>query len=133
MNTLQNSGLKNTRHANEILGCIRQSPQPLSAEQIYLALCKNKIEISLSTVYRVLTKLTEKNIIEKTGFVNNKAVFEILSPKHKHHLVCTQCNTMFPVEGCPLSEYEKKLTDETGFAISGHKLEIFGLCMKCRK
>lgn len=130
---LKRKGLKNTKHRNSILNEIEKCDQPISAEQIFLRLKDKYISINLSTVYRVLDTLVEKNLVIKSSITGDtKALFELYSIEHKHHLVCIRCKKMFSVDGCPFEEYEKMLHEKIGFDVKGHKLEIFGYCKDCK-
>ena len=79
-------------------------------------------------------KTIKNNLINKYVLGDtNKTFYEINTLKHKHHLVCTSCKKIFPLENCPLSKYESELEDNLDFEITGHKLEIYGICKECRK
>lgn len=131
---LKHNGLKNTKHRNSILNMVEKSIQPLTADQIYFALINQKISINLSTIYRILNILVEKGLIIKTSMVSdNKALFELNSFEHKHHLVCIECKKITMVDECPFEEYEKKLIEKLGFTILGHNLEIYGVCNSCKE
>jgi Fur family ferric uptake transcriptional regulator len=54
------------------------------------------------------------------------------APGHRHHLVCSKCGTVVSFTDCPMDELLLRLTRETSFSISGHHLEIFGLCPMCQ-
>lgn len=112
---------------------IEKSAQPVTAEQVYLALKNLDVAINLSSVYRILNTLVEKCLVIKTNMAGeSKAVFERNRFEHKHYVVCTRCKKMISVPGCPLDEYEKKLRDKMGFSIQGHQLEIYGVCKECQ-
>lgn len=131
---LKEKNLKNTKHRNSILEVIQKSSQPIDVETIYIELKKKNVSISLSTVYRVLNVLVENGIVNKTNIVDeNKSLYEINTMEHKHHLLCTRCRKMLIVDGCPLEEYQKAIEEKLGFSIKGHKLEMYGLCDKCKK
>jgi Fur family ferric uptake transcriptional regulator len=38
-----------------------------------------------------------------------------------------------PIDFCPLEKLEKDIGEKNDFDITGHKLEIYGLCPKCKK
>lgn len=131
---LKHDGLKNTKHRNSILNIMEKNAQPVTAEQIYLALINQGISINLSSVYRILNTLAEKCLVIKSSMAGeSKAVFELNRFEHKHYVVCTQCKKIISVPGCPLEEYENKLRDKMGFNIQGHQLEIYGVCKNCQK
>lgn len=74
-----------------------------------------------------------KNLLIKSNIPgSNKAIYELNRFKHTHYLICSNCNKMFPVDGCPLEEYERQLETKTGFEIKGHKLDIYGVCKDCK-
>ena len=122
---LKKEKLKSTKHRNSILDVIVKAEQPVTVETIYLKLKEQGIAISLSTVYRVLEALLGRGLVVKTSVNDDsKALFEINSLEHKHHLLCVKCRKMLPVDGCPLEDYVKTLEEKLGFSIKGHKLEI---------
>jgi len=130
-NILKSEGLKNTKHRREIIGIIGKSKQPISAEQIYFELKKDNNSINLSTVYRILNVLTIKKIIIKSDY-DDKFLYEINENKHSHHFICSECKMMFKIDNCPLENYEKTIRENLGFDVTGHKLEIYGLCRNCK-
>ena len=88
--------------------------------------------ISLSTVYRMLDAFEAKGLVEKEGsMVDGKALYELVSHVHHHHLRCLECQRIAVVEGCPLEDYEKALERATRFHVTGHKLELTGYCADC--
>jgi Fur family ferric uptake transcriptional regulator len=128
---LKNEGLMNTKHRSSIIKIIEQSEQPLTAEQIYLELKENKSSINLSTVYRTLNVLTDKHILNKSDY-EDKTLYEKNVNEHTHRFICSECKKMFKISGCPLEGYEKTIHDKLGFDITGHRLELYGLCKACK-
>lgn len=131
---LRRSGLKKTRQRTAILEILEQSPQPMAAEQIFIVLKEKSIPANLSTVYRILETLAEKELVLKLRIEGDgRTLFERNRMVHKHYLVCLGCKKITPIEGCPLEGYEKALEAETNYKIAGHKLDIYGYCPKCRE
>ena len=116
---LKKKGLKVTKHRNSLLEVLEIENQPLTAEDIFLKLKEQGISINLSSVYRILDTLVDNNLINKYVLGDtNKTFYEINTLKHKHHLVCTSCKKIFPLENCPLSKYESELEDNLDFEIT---------------
>lgn len=131
---LKREGLKNTKHRNAILEVLEEGDQPVTAERMFLELKEKNISINLSSVYRILESLVSKGLAIKSNLTgDNKASYELNRLEHRHHLICSGCKKMVSIDGCPLEEYEKQLKDKMDFDITGHKLEIFGLCRECRQ
>ena len=52
---------------------------------------------------------------------------------HSHPLVCGLCRRVVRFDGDgDLTTLEARLAAETGFAIYGHHLEVYGVCAECR-
>lgn len=127
------SGLKHTRQRTAILNILRESDQPISAEELYLDLKKGETAVNLSTVYRTLETLTDKELIVKLSLAgDSRTLFEFNRMIHKHYLVCLGCKKILAINGCPLQAYEKALEAQTHYTIAGHKLDIYGYCPECQ-
>lgn len=131
-NVLKFSDLKTTKRRMAILAVLENSALPMTAEEIYSRVI-NDVHMSLSTAYRTLGTLSEKGILLKNLSQDGKTYYQMNSHQHKHHLVCTLCNSTVPIDDCPLSNIEENLIQQTGFTITGHSLEFSGICPKCSK
>jgi len=132
-NNLKSNGLKSTQHRIDILNIIEKSSQPIAAEQIFQEMLIRGITINLSTVYRTLYTLCDKNLITKLNIDgDNRTLFEFNRMLHTHHLVCLGCKKILAIDRCPLEGYEKVLAKETDYVIAGHKLDVYGYCPECR-
>ena len=130
---LKQSGLKNTRQRAAILDILSLSQQPQAAEDVYLSLKQQQVEVNLSTVYRALETMAGKNVVRKVSVAgDNRMLYELNKPSHRHYLVCVQCKKMLAVGHCPLDAYEKDVAKDTNYAIMGHRLDIYGLCPECQ-
>jgi Fur family ferric uptake transcriptional regulator len=134
VNDLKQSGLKNTRCRAAILYILAQSEQPITADRLFQELSERKLTLSFSTVYRTLEALVDKDLVTKLTIMGeDKSFFEYNCMGHRHHLICLGCKKIRAIEYCPLKDYEEFLKKETNYAISGHKLDIYGYCPECRK
>lgn len=131
--SLRHCGLKSTLYRRAMLGILAESPQPLSAEEVFLRLKEHSYAANLSTVYRALETFAQKNLVEKLVITGeNKTLFGLSHAAHAHHLICLQCKSILAVEHCPLGQYEEALAKETKFEIAGHNLDIYGYCPRCK-
>ena len=131
---LLQSGLKKTKHRLAVLNILEASPQPITAEQLFSKLTESGISINLSTVYRALESLSEKNLVIKHNILgNSRALFEYNRSGHRHYLICLGCKKFLPLDHCPLEEYEHSVAKETDYTIAGHTLDIYGYCPECSK
>ncbi|NLM97990.1 MAG: transcriptional repressor [Halanaerobiaceae bacterium] len=133
-NVLKGNDIRITRQREEILKILYEAERPVTAKKVYSILRKKLPYIRLSTIYRNLNLLEEKDILRKVelNMDNRESSFEFFRGEHHHHLVCISCQEIIPLE-CPLAEYEKRLQKETNYTIIDHKIKVYGICPECRK
>jgi len=128
------AGLKKTKYRVNIIDLLEKSDALLSAQDIYDKLIHSDERMNLSTVYRTLDKLVDADIINKIEIEHEKqSLYEFNRDEHHHFMICKQCNKIESIYHCPLDDYEQQLAQETGFSITGHKIEFYGYCKDCQK
>lgn len=131
---LKRSGLKNTRQRIAILDILAHSDQPLAAGEVFFELKEKDIPANLSTVYRTLEILADKDLVTKLNIsAESRTLFEYNSTVHRHYLICLGCKKILAINSCPLEDYEQSLAKETDYMIVRHKLNIYGYCPECKK
>lgn len=132
-NILKKQGYKNTKSRKAIIEVLENAHEPLTAEEIFLQLKEKGAAANLSTVYRTLELMDGRGLVAKTMISDGKAHFELLGGSHRHHLVCTQCKKMVSIDSCPIEKLEQDVSVQTKFNITGHRLELYGICPDCTK
>ena len=130
---LKSCDLKNTRTRQVVLELLLQASAPVSAEELYDRARGEGISLSLSTVYRTLSALTERGAVLKQSNRDGKTYYQLNDHHHRHYLICTVCGEIVPVDACPLHKLEEELAQSTGYHITGHSLEFMGTCPRCQK
>jgi Fur family ferric uptake transcriptional regulator len=126
------NGCRNTKPRMAIIDTLENANIPLSAEDIYIKLKQDGNAANLSTVYRTLELLVNNGMVLKDKMNDNRARFKLAGDRHSHHLVCTSCHKIVELGLCPLELLEKDIKMATKFNITGHKLELYGLCPECK-
>ncbi|MGM0413704.1 MAG: Fur family transcriptional regulator [Bacillota bacterium] len=123
-----------TEPRREIFKILLNTSKPVSANYIHNLLKEKLAKCRLSTVYRNLSTFKKMDIIREINSLNNnKKLYEIsLGNKHHHHLICTKCGEMEPLD-CPLKGYEDELKKKTDYKIIDHSINIYGICPACNK
>ncbi len=89
--------------------------------------------IGQATVYRTVTLLTDLGLLVRVQDIRGEIGFTAPPIGHSHPLVCGRCRRVVRFDGDgDLTALEARLTAETGFAIYGHHLEVYGTCAQCR-
>lgn len=126
-------GCKNTRSRKVIIEVLEKSDIPLSAEEVFLRVKDSGASANLSTVYRTLDLMESKGLLDKCVMSDGRARYQLILEGHKHHITCTSCHKSVPINICPLENLERDVGNKMNFDITGHRLELYGLCPKCRK
>jgi len=132
-NILRDKGCRNTKSREAVISALESMQAAASAGDIFTFIKESGLSINLSTVYRTLDLMESKGIVEKTLMGDNKARYELKYEEHIHHIICTGCKKIVPIDFCPLEELEKDIINKTSFNITGHKLELYGICPECKK
>jgi len=124
--------LRLTPSRQAILTYIKQTEKPVSIEEIKLYLQKNHYIFDDVTIYRTIHSFVQKDIVKQIDFHEGKFRYEIANLPHHHHIVCTGCGSIQDIEHCLKETAEQSIEKNTGYVISSHSLEFFGLCRKCK-
>lgn len=127
---LRAAGLRVTRQRMAVLELLRERSEALSAQEVYLEFRSGGESIGLSTVYRALMSLEEAGLLDTLQREGEQA-FRYCSPKHHHHLICTECNEVRELEAALVEEWVEKVSQTHAFDVTGHRADIYGRCSRC--
>ena len=118
--------MRNTKQRDIILDIINNSYEHLTAYEVYELARKQIPNISLGTVYRNLSFLTDFGKIKKLEI----AGIDRFDRNTNHaHFICSECSGIIDV-------FETILTDDKyidGNLVMNYDIKINGICQKCLK
>lgn len=126
---LKEHNLKITKKRLSIIEFFLEDNRYISAKEVYEAMNKLYPGISYDTIYRNLYTLYEVNILEQTSFDGEMHYTISCSDHHHHHFICENCGVIKIVHYCPVDKWQSELD---GVKINSHKIELYGLCSKCK-
>lgn len=130
---LHKAGLKATLPRINILQILEDAPNHhMSAEDIYRALLTKSRDISLATVYRVLTQFEAAGLVIRHNFEGGHSVFELDQGEHHDHLVCIHCHKVEEFQDETIEERQRVIAQQAGYRITSHSLNIYGICAQCK-
>jgi len=131
---LKDAGLKITMPRLKVLQILEQSSDHhLSAEDVYKALLEMGEDVGLATVYRVLTQFEAAGLIHRHNFEGGYSVFELSQAEHHDHLVCVKCGRVEEFMDEIIEKRQKMIAQQAQFKMTGHALNIYGLCPDCQE
>lgn len=126
---LVNSGLEATPARIKVLSTCISATHPLSVADVA---AKVGSTAHLATIYRTLEKLASANILTRIDFQEGKFRYEYVGDHH-HHAVCESCGKVAEVQDERLEAVMGNVNVGSGFSVTRHALELFGLCHSCQK
>lgn len=89
--------------------------------------------IGRATVFRALDLFTELQLLERIDLPAGGHAYVRCRPRdHHHHLVCEQCGRVTEVGELGLAAAIEAIPARTGWQVASHRLELYGLCPRCR-
>ena len=131
---LKNVGLKATLPRIKILNLLEESKlRHVSAEDVYKALLESGEDLSLATVYRVLTQFEQAGLVTRHHFEGGHSVFELNEGEHHDHILCIKCGKVDEFVDKVIEERQQKIAADKGYDMTDHSLYIFGICKQCQQ
>lgn len=131
---LNQKGLRLTRPRQVVISVLEAATMPLSPQTIHQRALEEYENIGLVTVYRTLDLLDEFGLVRRVHSQDECQGYVLASPGHHHHLVCRSCKNAVEFIGSEdLSLIVQRVERQTGYQVSDHLLELYGLCPTCKE
>jgi Fur family transcriptional regulator, ferric uptake regulator len=129
---LDTQGFRLTAPRQAVVDVLAEGHQHLSHAEILERAREKHPDISRATVYRTLELLTELGIVHPTFLGDANQRFVIPVGGHHHHLICNRCGDVTDVNECHFGNALSTVSQQTGFAVESHLIELYGLCANCQ-
>ena len=133
LSQLHENGYRLTDARRIVVETVEKSVRALTPIEVYDIARKKYRALGLVTVYRTLEKLEELHLIQRVHQPLGCQAFISAGEGHQHLLLCQNCGQVAFFEGDDLDVLTKSIAQKTGYQISEHWLQLFGLCAACRK
>lgn len=130
-NYIEKNQLRKTPERFSILEMIYDTEGHFDAEQLYINIRNNNINVSRATVYNTLEVLVACELVTKHQFGSNHAVYEKAYGSRQHdHLICVDCGEVFEFCDPRLQQIKKTAAELFEQKIKNHALTLYGSCQK---
>jgi Fur family peroxide stress response transcriptional regulator len=123
------AGLKVTPQRVAVLRVLMDSHDHPAPESVFQRVKGDLPSVSLATVYKVLASLETAGLASRVGVPGDANRYDANRDPH-HHLICTRCGDVADYEDPGLAPALPR--DLGGFAPSEARVQILGLCARCR-
>ena len=132
LDCLKTSGYRLTSPRRAVVETLANSQRALNATEIYDLAREEYPSLGLVSVYRTLEKLEALELIQRVHQPDGCHAFIAGFIGHQHLLICQSCGQTRFFEGDNLEMLFERVAQDSGFKISEHWLQLFGLCADCQ-
>lgn len=135
MNELTARGIRITEQRRLIIGIIQDSPRHLDAATLLELAKKKDPGIDRSTVYRTIGMLKRRGLIDELDLMHidgEKHYYEVKTNHDHCHMACFKCGGVMEYTSGSFEKLKEEIARSSGFDIRVIRLEVGGICKKCR-
>ena len=131
--TLRATGHRITAQRQIVLEVVETSAEHLDAEAIYQRAREKDPRISLATVYRTLTVLKDKGLIEQRFLARDHARehYEPVGAPEHYHFTCLGCREVIEFQSPQVRQISTALRRELGIEVAHACICLEGYCQTC--
>ncbi|NQZ73557.1 MAG: transcriptional repressor [Dinoroseobacter sp.] len=128
----ENKGLRMTGQRRVVAQILQESDDHPDVEELYARAQAVDAGISLATVYRTVKLFEEAGILDKLEFGDGRARYEDAERDHHDHLIDMNSGEVIEFVDPDIEALQEKIAERLGYALKGHKLELYGVPLKKR-
>lgn len=132
LNRLKVRGHRLTPQRLAILEVLAKSEGHPTVEQVHQAILPAFPTTSLATVYKTIGLLKQEGEIMELEFSDMGNRYDGAKPYPHPHVICTECGAIVDPESLDPGTVAGRMADETGYVITSHRLDFYGLCPACQ-
>ena len=123
------SGHRLTEPRRALIAAMRDLGDHFTADEVLHA----RPEVGRATVFRTLRLLQDIGALCQVVLDDGTTQYRLTSGGHHHHIVCSNCGATNDFATCDIQDLLEELGRRTGFEIQAHRLEVYGVCTRCRE
>jgi Fe2+ or Zn2+ uptake regulation protein len=132
---LARSDQRYTKLRRTLVDILRAADRPLTIPEILAS----APSLTQSGAYRNVGVLVELGVVDRIAGSDDHGRYELagLFAGHHHHLVCESCGVVEDLHASPrlertLAEAARLASEEQGYDVRDHRVELFGRCPRCQ-
>ncbi|MDO4673628.1 Fur family transcriptional regulator [Campylobacter sp.] len=132
---LREGGLKYTKQREILLKTLYHSQMHYTPESLYIEIKQThpELNIGIATVYRTLNLLEEAAMVTSISFGAAGKKYELANKPHHDHMICKGCGKIIEFENPIIERQQSLIAKEHQFKLTGHLMQLYGICSDCDK
>ena len=130
---VRDKGIRQSEQRAKVLDVFLKTERHLSVAEIYELVRKKYSTIGYATVYRAMKVICEAGLAREVDFGDGASRYEHkYGHEHHDHMICLKCGKFIEVMSPAIEKLQEKMAQGHGFTPVRHKMQIFGICKKCK-
>jgi Fe2+ or Zn2+ uptake regulation protein len=129
---LDDAGYRLTEPRRAVAGLVAAREGHFTAADLVADARRRRLPIGRATIFRALDLFADLHLVERIDLPDGDHAYVGCDPVHHHHAICTRCGRSQDVEDLGLGEVIAAAGERLSFAVTSHRLELFGVCAACR-
>lgn len=130
---LKNTGVRMTPQRHAILAYLLETMSHPTADEIYKALEGKFPNMSVATIYNNLRVFKEAGLVHELTYGDASSRFDANVAEDHYHVICSDCGVIQDFHFPYLRDAEAAAANSVGFKVTGHRMEVYGVCESCQK
>ena len=131
---LRSQGLKFTPERKAVLACVTGIKGHFDPESLVERLRQRHAKASRASVYRSMSLLIKSGVVREAFRDKSGVKYEYAQGKgHHDHMECVKCGKVIEFRCDEIEKSQEAISRRHGFILTGHSLELRGLCRDCLK
>ncbi len=131
---LRARGLRQSQPRDDVADVFLRTEKHVSTQELFELVKKKHANIGYATVSRTLKLLAETGLCRIVDFGDGILRYEHeYGHDHHDHLICSDCGKVVEIFSRKLEKAQGELIKKHGYQQVSHRLQIYGICPKCRK
>jgi len=126
---LAEAGQRLTGQREVVVRALVDHPGMINVEELSYSL--HPQGVGRATVYRTVGLLERHGLLTRVH-VDGCHGYTLCDEGHHHHLLCSACNAVIPVDATGVEAEIRRLADKLQFRVDTHTLEFAGVCGSCK-
>jgi Fur family peroxide stress response transcriptional regulator len=130
---LREKGCRLTPQRMALLKIIAGSEEHPGVDQLFELIKTDFPTTSRATIYKTLSLLKAMGEVLELNLAGVGSRYDGNKPYPHPHVICTRCGRILDPESTALADISAEMAQKTGYQITHHQLNFFGLCPQCQQ
>lgn len=126
-------GLRLTRPRQIIMETLLAASDHPDVVELHRRVSQIDPGIAIATVYRTVSLLQDKGILERHVFADGRARYEPADQEHHDHFINVETGEVIEFRSDEIERLQEEIARQHGFSIVSHKLEIYVKPLKAKR